>query len=162
VLSTATGLPKVAKMAEGAQHFFLATFGDVGHLRSHAVCHLRSDPPPKHAARVPGNKIGWRSTVAVWLMDAGEVQERHMVRRARWGRTRYLPGSIVLGAICRRWPRRRRCPTFLLAIFADVGHLRRPIIRASPDSVAERRHSLIATGRKLTRAVEISGPGIFI
>jgi hypothetical protein len=27
---------------------------------------------------------------------------------------------------------------FFLAIFVDVGHLRRPIIRASPDSLAER------------------------
>jgi len=29
-----TGLPKMAKMPEGAQHFFLAIFDDLGHLQA--------------------------------------------------------------------------------------------------------------------------------
>jgi hypothetical protein len=118
VLSTATGLPKMAKIPRRRPRFFL------GHLRrcwppsSRSVCRRHSGTPPDR-----------RSTVEVWLMDAGKVHERHRHSMAGLsGETWYLPGSLALGAIAEDGQDARRCPSFFL------GHLR----RRWPPSGAER------------------------
>jgi hypothetical protein len=104
------------------------------------VCHVRSDPPPKHLTRVPGNKTRCAGTVEVWLMNAGETQERHRHSLAgSTGKRGIYRAPLSLAHSPKMAKISEDALHFLLAIFGDLGHLRRPIIRASPHSVAHCR-----------------------
>ena len=135
MLSIATGLPKVAKEPEGAQHNLLAIFGNVGHLRTRPECNLLS-----HAAqtarleRQHRNQMWWPRPLTFGWPAVARIHQCRRTSREGFPGSAVFTGPVALSTatgLPKVAKMAEGAQHFLLAIFVDVGHLRRPIIRAS-------------------------------